>query len=429
MTSHVNEIWKLREVDRASLPVPSLPMALERHRNCGCKVDLDRIYAIWAFLPPAVKTKLGAPRDNVDRIELYTDVAEIELGRPNWPQGLGAAGRGRQRQDFRARAPSWVADWTYPQIHHTLWALDMDCRAKTGLPLYEATRDDPTALRPMVSHKLFKARGKILNKVVDTARPFRFATSTIGAQRARLAELQQNRQLLMQHWAEFSQLFADITKQASDLLGERKEQMEACFAVARRCCGELCANGTDITTAVRCALIGGARKRSEAAGASTMGDVLVRSSDVHVHRMFEGPSERPAWIELFQDACKGRVFFVTEGRYVGIGPGLCAPEEEEKKEYSVNAQSEVEEIGKIVDKEPEGQAAECAMQSGDRICVIRGCSMPFIIRSSGGMTVGDEGREQRCWTLIGECYVYGLMNGEAMGVSMENIHEEDIILE
>ena len=52
---------------------------------------------------------------------------------------------------------------------------------------------------------------------------------------------------------------------------------------------------------------------------------------------------------------------------------------------------------------------------GDRVCVILGCSVPFIERPTA------DG-----WILIEECYVHGLTDGEAM--DMEDVEVQDIPL-
>ncbi|KAG4427563.1 hypothetical protein IFR05_016954 [Cadophora sp. M221] len=49
-----------------------------------------------------------------------------------------------------------------------------------------------------------------------------------------------------------------------------------------------------------------------------------------------------------------------------------------------------------------------AAQENDIICVLHGCSVPVILRERVGM--GGE----TFWYLVGECYVHGMMNGEAM---------------
>lgn len=45
--------------------------------------------------------------------------------------------------------------------------------------------------------------------------------------------------------------------------------------------------------------------------------------------------------------------------------------------------------------------------AGDAVCVLRGCHVPFVLRPAGEE---DEGR----FVVLGECYVHGIMNGEAM---------------
>ncbi|KAI1736457.1 hypothetical protein F4680DRAFT_432206 [Xylaria scruposa] len=51
-------------------------------------------------------------------------------------------------------------------------------------------------------------------------------------------------------------------------------------------------------------------------------------------------------------------------------------------------------------------------QKGDFVCILFGCSVPLVLRQIGS---GDGGQ----YTLIGECYVHGKMDGEAM-VDSEN---------
>lgn len=47
----------------------------------------------------------------------------------------------------------------------------------------------------------------------------------------------------------------------------------------------------------------------------------------------------------------------------------------------------------------------CAAEQGDTICALLGCSMPLIIRWEG---------ENNPYKLIGECYVHGMMEEEAL---------------
>lgn len=42
---------------------------------------------------------------------------------------------------------------------------------------------------------------------------------------------------------------------------------------------------------------------------------------------------------------------------------------------------------------------------GDVIAVFYGCEVPFLLRAAGG----------DCYKLVGNCYVHGIMYGEALG--------------
>lgn len=58
-------------------------------------------------------------------------------------------------------------------------------------------------------------------------------------------------------------------------------------------------------------------------------------------------------------------------------------------------------------------------RSGDVVCVLLGCSMPMILRPVGNR-----------YTVIGECYVHGLMDGEAMGMlERGDLKTQDFVIE
>jgi hypothetical protein len=69
------------------------------------------------------------------------------------------------------------------------------------------------------------------------------------------------------------------------------------------------------------------------------------------------------WVWSF---CRGRSFFTTQEGYIGLAPK--------------------------------------ASKSGDKVCVLFGCPSPLILRQS----------TDKRYQLIGECYICGLMNGEAL---------------
>lgn len=78
------------------------------------------------------------------------------------------------------------------------------------------------------------------------------------------------------------------------------------------------------------------------------------------------------FLEISGEVCYKRTLFLTKGGYMGLAPPLT--------------------------------------QQGDLIYVMRGCNKPVAIRKARSQ------RPNEGWTysLVGECYVYGMMNGEVM---------------
>ncbi|KAI8623480.1 hypothetical protein F5Y19DRAFT_458361 [Xylariaceae sp. FL1651] len=77
-----------------------------------------------------------------------------------------------------------------------------------------------------------------------------------------------------------------------------------------------------------------------------------------------------------------------------------------------------------------------AAQSGDMVAVIFGSGVPFVLRSRQGPQpqdwVGNEkkrgqGFRSDYWHVVGESYVQGLMNGEAVEASQQGTFEETIL--
>ena len=65
-----------------------------------------------------------------------------------------------------------------------------------------------------------------------------------------------------------------------------------------------------------------------------------------------------------------------------------------------------------------GLAPETVRQ-GDTLAILFGCSVPMILRRE------LEGSEDGAWRVVGECYVHGLMDGEAMGLGYQS---RDLVL-
>lgn len=54
---------------------------------------------------------------------------------------------------------------------------------------------------------------------------------------------------------------------------------------------------------------------------------------------------------------------------------------------------------------------------GNQICALHGCSVPVIL---------EQAKDH--WTLVGECFVYGLMDGEAMQMSEYTTKTQEFLL-
>ncbi|KAJ8132120.1 hypothetical protein O1611_g1502 [Lasiodiplodia mahajangana] len=77
------------------------------------------------------------------------------------------------------------------------------------------------------------------------------------------------------------------------------------------------------------------------------------------------------YAEVAGNVSHGRCFFITNGGFFGLGPGI--------------------------------------LQPGDAIAILLGADVPFVIREKEKCGDNFGG-----WALIGECYVYGLMTGDAI---------------
>ena len=102
-------------------------------------------------------------------------------------------------------------------------------------------------------------------------------------------------------------------------------------------------------------------------GAGILQLCLVLAQHMEAHQVFEG---------AYMAVSQGRRFFTTLGGYMGVGPP--------------------------------------GMQPGDSVCVFLGGNVPWVVR--------QEGSE---YTLVGECYVHGIMDGEIM--QTDHLPVQDLI--
>jgi tricorn protease-like protein len=73
--------------------------------------------------------------------------------------------------------------------------------------------------------------------------------------------------------------------------------------------------------------------------------------------------------------------------------------------------------------------AQC--QKGDLVAVLAGGKVPYILqpKASASISPGEDGNLGRCYTVLGDAYIHGIMDGEALKeVEQRGGEMEEIIL-
>ncbi|KAH7327435.1 heterokaryon incompatibility protein-domain-containing protein [Rhexocercosporidium sp. MPI-PUGE-AT-0058] len=89
------------------------------------------------------------------------------------------------------------------------------------------------------------------------------------------------------------------------------------------------------------------------------------------HPQLPSNSTQSDYAHALFEACRNRFLFVTDNGMMGLGP--------------------------------------CCATPGDRICLLRGCRVPFLLRKDWKIFRRNL---KGAYKLVGECYLYGAMNGE-----------------
>lgn len=55
-------------------------------------------------------------------------------------------------------------------------------------------------------------------------------------------------------------------------------------------------------------------------------------------------------------------------------------------------------------------------EPGDSICLIFGADVPFVLRKVPTQRSREKYGRKQCYNLVGECYVYRIMDGEGLEV-------------
>lgn len=395
VTAHVHGISKLKQMRSGKGAKEPVPTLLYRLRSCEATDDRDRVYAMWSFLPNNYLSFLEKPRYQREftAADLFYQVSEIELVHNQNLDFLGHAGTWQHRPD--TVLPSWAADWSYRQLTHPLCVLDQDCLRKTNTKLYRASCNLVGSAKISEASATLITKGKLLGKVIKLADPFKFTTSQDKIEGA------ENSASPLRDEVEGSTADNDFNAKVAQLkrqfeypirmFNETTSQMAHCLTTAAQC--HPYPQDLDAQTAARHTLTASLTHRGSG---PALGALLVRVSDEELDELFTAldtavdamksfnflgvDPKALKLIGLVREVTRTRRFFVTADRYMGLAPG---------------------------------EARE-----GDRVAIVYGCSTPVLIRETEDVEAG--------WCLVGECYVYGLMDGEA--VRMDDISVSDIRL-
>ena len=399
ITAHILAIAKLTEladmpaVDSSSASTAgSFLLLFNRIRSCKATDPRDRIYCIYGLLPEDIREVIGKPNYDLTVEDLYQKLAATQVVNLGNLTYLGGAGIHRRNLSV----PSWVPDYTHPEVHYSLTVLNEDCLNRTGSPLFQAAGTMPPFARLSKNNRqVLEVKGKILGKLQELGQPFHFPTCPDANAQAWLYPR----------------------------LQEIKRQTDS-YAILSTSCSSY-PTGASAATAFKHTIMCSMEVRG---GGPAFGGVFIRASDQHINEYFDAYERSPAlmkrltqgpivesqlvagklqinvdnlsihhakenlqqWgryqegadaaIRAIGAACSGRAFFVTGNKYMGLAPSVSRP--------------------------------------GDEVCVIFGCPVPFIVRRlEARKRWMDSGEviEEKHYVLVGECYAYGLMDGEALG--------------
>ena len=379
-TGNVQAISRLRASSRNMAPGISNLQHLHRVRSCGATRPRDKVLSLLHFLSEDLRSCLLSLNNGVglSTEDIYHAVANFELVGCRHMDFLGAAGLVQISHEHRLM-PTWVPDWTVPELTHDLWLLNSLSLEQTNRHLYQASKAEQAYAIVSEDGRLLHTEARLIDVVGTIGPPAPFS-------------------ILNDHAVLGPNDLAGRFERGIMLNRERYEHLQQCLTLAAACRSRY---GNSFTAACHQTLMRGIIQ--EGSG-STNGGTQRRATDTELNGLFDhyisntqaldspdlmtklnamrGMPLSGKVIEHVQDSFKGRVFFTTETGYMGLGP-----------------------------------SGIDTMRQGDKVCVISGCCTPFVIRPVEGTT---------CYDLIGEAYVHGLMDGEAM--HMYDVKEEILTL-
>ena len=421
INTHVHVVWTLKGLDSLAFRSSSA-RALNMLRGLDCSQAEDRVYSILRFLPPTLAQHLAAVK-RLSVQELFTDLATFELTQNHSMDFLSAAGMCQHRTSYPSRKddplrpwlnlPTWVPDWTYWIVTHGLWVMNADGIQKGNGPLYQAAgslRGD-ARLAVVDDTNILCVQGKIFDELADCVEPFEFPVVSQN-HREDKTYLQPVQGMTETQIMDYDEGFQknDTVNYVHRSMEHLKLQADSCIEMAKNC--KMYDDDIGMTTACRQTLIGGMISRNIG---SVGGGVQIRATYEEANQLFTEWELALEFIELMNR------FPEVMGRY--SDPKHSDPHGEDRL-FLLRAQEMMEKLKNLrwrngfavaamslackgrrfyrSHKGFMGLAPDIA-QKGDKICLVLGCCTPLIIRGGGPN-----------YSLVGESYVHGIMDGELM---------------
>jgi hypothetical protein len=338
------------------------------YKDCLATDHRDKLFAFLGYVPVETATLYSPPDYGRSVEDVYTEIAFVSLSKFSNLKILSYAGRGQQHQQYDI--PSWVPNPSDAARSITFrlkaaWSIQRQVSAKIDpvVPLYRASKDYSPNFKVDLENGTLTVSGKIFGKL---------AAERLGLEIGPAPSTPEH-----------------LEETNNRILAVRQTKMKHCLEMASQC--DPYPSGGTYISACKQTLVAGATLFGERMTAAEVEENFETYDRVVAHFLRTGPrlddqtEEQQRMLkagattisDAIGEASFGRAFAVTEEKYVGLVP--------------VKA------------------------KAGDYVCIILGCDVPFIVRE-------DDGK----YVLVGECYIHGIMDGEAM--DMEKYKIQDIIL-
>jgi hypothetical protein len=365
-----------REKSRAEQP-ETLLQYLNDTRHCKATDPRDKVFGLLGLSPEGRERDL-TPDYSVSTHDLFVSTAIFFVTRDRNLDMLCHCQQNAlplNSSDANLNLPSWVPDWSQYRTSRVLGYP----RSRSKRPYYKAALGCPASVSFSPDHTIMTVAGKRVDQIADVGALYEMGTKdAIGT---------------LRQWRDLAGIDAAKTDGQADDQNDRVMTafLETLIASPLYSAGNPLIRlhappWLAVTFGDGAGSGGGAESQSQPQTREVEdGQEQNRSPETPPQTFSPSlPSTESSAATIFQDfvnkACHGRRFFVTQTGQMGLGPA--------------------------------------EVKRGDTVVVLLGGQVPFLLSEVEGETR---------FMLVGECYVHGLMGGEAMGDGDAEICEFKIV--